>query len=50
MSLKNSIVLQVDPADGDRQFRLLVESVTDYAIYMLDPKGIVISWNPGLIL
>ena len=26
---------------------LLVQSVTDYAIYMLDPQGIVRSWNPG---
>ncbi|MCC6827551.1 MAG: PAS domain S-box protein [Novosphingobium sp.] len=26
---------------------LLVQSVTDYAIYMLDPTGVVISWNPG---
>jgi len=26
---------------------LLVQSVTDYAIYMLDPAGIVSSWNPG---
>ena len=26
---------------------LLVQSVTDYAIYMLDPDGIVRSWNPG---
>ena len=31
----------------DRRYRLLVEAVTDYAIYMLDPKGIVTSWNPG---
>jgi PAS domain S-box-containing protein len=27
--------------------RLLLESVTDYAIYMLDPKGRVVSWNAG---
>ena len=26
---------------------MLVEAVTDYAIYMLDPTGIVTSWNPG---
>jgi PAS domain S-box-containing protein len=31
----------------DQRFRLLVESVTDYASYMLDPKGHVASWNPG---
>ncbi|MBP2290993.1 hybrid sensor histidine kinase/response regulator [Azospirillum rugosum] len=29
------------------RFRLLVDSVRDYAIYMLDPKGIVSSWNAG---
>ena len=28
-------------------FRLLVQSVTDYAIYMLDPEGRVSSWNAG---
>jgi len=32
---------------GDGRYRLLVEAVTDYAIYMLDPNGIVASWNPG---
>src|SRR5690349_8441746 len=26
---------------------LLIQSVTDYAIYMLDPEGIVSSWNAG---
>ncbi|MCR5869674.1 PAS domain S-box protein [Sphingomonas sp. J344] len=29
------------------QFRLLVQGVTDYAIYMLDPQGVVASWNAG---
>lgn len=29
------------------QFRRLVEGVTDYAIYMLDPDGLVASWNAG---
>jgi PAS domain S-box-containing protein len=29
------------------RFELLVQSVTDYAIYMLSPEGIVTSWNPG---
>ncbi|MBX9679741.1 MAG: PAS domain S-box protein [Gemmataceae bacterium] len=28
-------------------FRLLVESVVDYAIYMVDPAGTISSWNPG---
>ncbi|QAU34520.1 PAS domain S-box protein [Janthinobacterium sp. 17J80-10] len=30
-----------------RRYELLVESVTDYAIYMLTPEGIVSTWNPG---
>jgi len=34
-------------ADKERQFRLLVQGVTDYAIYMLDTKGRVRSWNLG---
>jgi PAS domain S-box-containing protein len=29
------------------RFRLLIETITDYAIYMPDPAGIVTSWNPG---
>ena len=32
---------------SEEQFRLLVQSVTDYAIFMLDPKGIVTNWNAG---
>ncbi len=31
----------------DSRYRQLVEAVTDYAIYMLDPDGRVASWNPG---
>jgi len=33
--------------DDSRQFALLVNSVTDYAIYMLDEHGIIRTWNPG---
>ncbi|AJC81668.1 sensor histidine kinase/response regulator hybrid protein (plasmid) [Rhizobium etli bv. phaseoli str. IE4803] len=29
------------------RFRLLVDAITDYAIYMLSPEGIVTSWNTG---
>ena len=32
---------------SEEQFRLLVQGVTDYAIYMLDPEGNVTSWNAG---
>jgi PAS domain S-box-containing protein len=43
----------VDRHDGlrafnaEQRYRLLVESVTDYAIYMLDAEGFVASWNAG---
>ena len=29
------------------RYRMLVEAITDYAIYMLDPDGTISSWNPG---
>jgi PAS domain S-box-containing protein len=32
---------------SESQFRLLVSGVTDYALYMLDPNGIVTNWNVG---
>ncbi|WP_299765481.1 PAS domain S-box protein [Ramlibacter sp.] len=32
---------------SEERFRLLVESVRDYAIFMLDPQGHVLSWNAG---
>ena len=34
-------------ADGSEPFKLLVESVKDYAILMLDPDGRIVSWNSG---
>jgi len=37
---------QVEEAKAD-PFKLLVQSIVDYAIYMLDPKGFVTSWNAG---
>jgi PAS domain S-box-containing protein len=33
--------------ESERSFALLVDSVTDYALYMLDPTGRVVSWNSG---
>ena len=33
--------------ESERRFRLLVQGVTDYAIYMLSPEGIVTNWNLG---
>jgi PAS domain S-box-containing protein len=38
---------QRDLFESERSFRLLVEGVADYALYMLDPSGIVTSWNIG---
>jgi PAS domain S-box-containing protein len=33
--------------ESDRRFRILVNGVTDYAIYMLDPDGQITNWNAG---
>jgi PAS domain S-box-containing protein len=33
--------------ESERRFRLLVEGVFDYAIFMLDPNGFVTNWNAG---
>ena len=32
---------------GEERFRLLVETVRDYAIFMLDPRGYIQTWNAG---
>jgi PAS domain S-box-containing protein len=32
---------------SEERFRMLVQGVTDYAIYMLDPEGCVTNWNVG---
>ncbi len=34
-------------SNGEERFRLLVEGVRDYAIYLLDPQGQITSWNLG---
>jgi len=46
IKVPNVLQIAEGPVTAER-YRLLVESVTDYAIYMLDPQGTVISWNPG---
>jgi PAS domain S-box-containing protein len=33
--------------ESERCFRLLVQAVTDYAIYMLSPEGVISNWNAG---
>jgi PAS domain S-box-containing protein len=34
---------------SEERFRRLVEAVKDYAIFTLDPKGYITSWNPGCV-
>jgi PAS domain S-box-containing protein len=45
------MVEDIEPPDvwmsGDARYRILVDAVIDYAIYMLDPGGIVTSWSSG---
>jgi PAS domain S-box-containing protein len=36
-----------DLFESERNFRLIVEGVADYALYMLDPTGMITSWNIG---
>ena len=42
-----SIAIGATLRDTEEPYRLLVESVKDYAIFMLDPEGHVVSWNQG---
>src|SRR6478736_362225 len=45
--LKKAKQRERDLFESERNFRLLVEGVADYALYMLDPTGIITSWNIG---
>jgi PAS domain S-box-containing protein len=45
--LKKDEERQRDLFESERNFRLLVEGVADYALYMLDPTGTITSWNIG---
>ena len=38
---------RVELRQNEERFKLLVESVRDYAIFMLDPDGVVLTWNAG---
>ena len=42
--MKRPVLEQIDDA---KRFQLLVEAVTDYALYLLDLDGTIISWNTG---
>jgi len=39
--------LPLGKQDSGHIFNLLIDSVIDYAIFLLDPNGIVATWNPG---
>jgi PAS domain S-box-containing protein len=39
--------LKRDLHDSERNFRILVEGIVDYAIFMLDPRGYITNWNAG---
>lgn len=47
MTTVGALVPRHPLAESERQFRLLVAGVVDYAIYMLDLNGIVMTWNSG---
>ena len=34
--------------ESEEMFRLVVESVKDYAVFATDPEGRIVSWNPGV--
>ena len=47
-SLRNAPALSnLSHISEEQRLQLLVNAVTDYAIYMLDPEGRVATWNPG---
>lgn len=39
--------MEAESRDKDEIFRLLVEGVVDYAIFVLSPEGIIMTWNAG---
>jgi PAS domain S-box-containing protein len=41
-------IFEKGSSPSEEHFRLLVESVEDYAIYMLDCAGRIMTWNPGI--
>jgi len=45
--LMRDITAQAAAQETGRRFRLLVEGIAGHALYMLDPSGIIASWNTG---
>jgi PAS domain S-box-containing protein len=44
--MQQSVLSSVDAIEAER-FRQFIMGVTDYAIYMLSPDGVVVTWNAG---
>jgi PAS domain S-box-containing protein len=38
---------QLDLIESEERYRLMVEAIRDYSIFMLDPDGHVVTWNEG---
>ena len=46
-SSRHTSLLAEQPLGSEHVFRTLVDSIRDYAIFLLDPEGNVVTWNPG---
>ena len=42
-----SVNLPIEEVAHERRLELLVDAVVDYALYLLNPRGEIVSWNPG---
>jgi len=45
--LKKQKLAEQSLKESDERFRLLLSGIKDYAVYMLDPKGTIVTWNEG---
>jgi PAS domain S-box-containing protein len=45
--MKSADVTRRSVVDSDNGFRILVQGVLDYGIFMLDPEGYIVTWNEG---
>lgn len=48
MSMKNYSATEQPSLQRDELLQLIVENVRDYAIFVQDPDGLILSWNPGV--
>jgi PAS domain S-box-containing protein len=44
---KTSVLATAQRDQSEERFRLMVESIKDYAVFMLDPTGVITTWNAG---